>query len=298
MELAKPMTDVITWLINTHFYNTRKSLNDMFVVDPSRVVIKDVKDPNPGKIIRLKPEALGTDVRTAITQLQTGTVTQGHINDTAIMAQLIQRVTGVNDSIMGLMQGGGRKTATEVRTSSSFGINRLKTTAEWFSATGFSDLSSALVSTSQQYYDSTLKLRIAGSQWQFGEQSLTVSPQDIAGMFDFVPVDGTLPVDRYAQVNLWTQLLGQMSQAPQILMQYDLGKIFAWVAQLGGLRNVDKFKIQVGSPEWLEAQKQAGNLVPAGGGSGGNRTARGAERPRGDGSPAAPRRNGSMGPSA
>ena len=56
LEIVGPMTDTITWLINTHFYNTRKSLNDMFVVDPSKVVIKDIKDPNPGKIIRLKEE--------------------------------------------------------------------------------------------------------------------------------------------------------------------------------------------------------------------------------------------------
>ena len=48
LEIAKPMTDVITWLVNTHFYNTRKSLNDMFLVDPSRVVMKDVLDPKTG----------------------------------------------------------------------------------------------------------------------------------------------------------------------------------------------------------------------------------------------------------
>jgi hypothetical protein len=282
MELAKPMTDVITWLVNTHFYNTRKSLNDMFIVDPTRVVMKDVLDPGAGKVIRLKPEAFGTDVRTAITQLPVQTATQGHINDTAVMAQLIQRVTGVNDSIMGMMQGGGRKTATEVRTSSSFGINRLKTVTEWISATGWQDLAMMMVSNSQQYYDASMKIRVAGAQWQFAPEYLQVNPQDIAGQYDFIPVDGTLPVDRYAQVNLWSSLLQQVGQMPQVAAQYDFGKIFAWIAQLGGLKNIDKFKIQIAPPGAMQQQAQAGNVIPLGG-AGGNGAARGSTNPRTEG---------------
>lgn len=267
LEIAKPMTDVITWLVNTHFYNIRKSLNDMFIVDPSKVVMKDLLDPKPGKIIRLKDEMFGQDVRSAITQFQVQDVTQTHMNDVTAMSQMLQRITGVNDSLMGLGSGKGRQTATEVRTSSTFGVNRLKTVTEWFSATGFTDLSYMLVANSQQLYDVEQKVRIAGDMWNYkgAQRHLDVSPDMIAGAWDFVPVDGTLPIDRFAQVNMWTQLLQQMAQSPQVMQSFDLAQIFSWVAQLGGLKNINQFKIEIDSPESLQQQAAAGNVVPING---------------------------------
>lgn len=272
LEIVGPMTDVITWLINTHFYNTRKSLNDMFVVDPTKIVLKDLKDPSPGKIIRLKEEMYGQDVRNAIWQFPVQNVTQQHLQDTEILSSLIQRVSGVNDNIMGLLDQGGRKTATEVRTSSTFGINRLKTVAEWFSATGVHDMAQILLQTTQQHYSGREKLRLAGDFFMHpgAQRQLEVSPGDIQGFFDFVPVDGALPVDRFAQVNMWTNLLQQMAQSPQVLQQYDLGRIFAWIAQLGGLKNIHRFKIQIQEPEDLIQQAQAGNVIPIGGPGGPN----------------------------
>jgi len=273
LEIAKPMTDIITWLVNTHFYNTRKALNDMFIVDPSKVVMKDVLDPKPGKVIRLKDEMFGQDVRNAIQQFPTSNVTQAHMNDVESVANMLQRVTGVNDSLMGLANQKGRQTATEVRTSSTFGVNRLKTTSEWFSATGFTDLSYMLVANSQQLYDQEKKIRIAGDMWNFkgGQRFLNVTPDMIAGGWDFVPVDGTLPIDRFAQVNMWTQLLQQMAQSPQVLQEFDLGQIFSWVAQLGGLKNINQFKIEIDDPVALQQQAAAGNVVPISGQQSGGR---------------------------
>lgn len=290
LEIVGPMTDVITWLINTHFYNTRKSLNDMFVVDPSKIVLKDLKDPSPGKIIRLKEEMYGQDVRNAIWQFPVNNVTQQHLADTQILSSLIQRVSGVNDSIMGLLDQGGRKTATEVRTSSTFGVNRLKTVAEWYSATGFGDMAQILLQTTQQHYSGREKLRLAGDFFlhQGAQKQLEVSPRDIQGFFDFLPVDGTLPVDRFAQVNMWTQLLQQMAASPQVLQQYDLGRIFAWVAQLGGLKNIHRFKIEIQEPEDLLNQAQQGNVVPIGGNSGPSTRTPALGAPRGEGEPPTP----------
>lgn len=290
LEIVGPMTDVITWLINTHFYNTRKSLNDMFVVDPTKIVIKDLQDPSPGKIIRLKEEMYGQDVRSAIWQFPVTNVTQSHLQDTQILSQLIQRVSGVNDSIMGLQGQGGRKTATEVRTSSTFGINRLKTVAEWFSVTGVSDMAQTLLQTTQQHYSGQQMMRLAGDFFMHpgSERQLNVSPGNIQGFFDFSPVDGTLPVDRFAQVSMWTNLLQQMATNPQVMAEYDLGRIFAWIAQLGGLKNIHRFKIQIQEPEDLIQQAQAGNVVPIGGPRGPNPGTTALNAPRGEGEPPIP----------
>ena len=268
-DIAESTQNTMDWLINSHFYNVRKVMNDQFIVDPSRVVMKDAQDPLPGGLIRLKPAAYGTDPSTVMKQLQVTDVTQNHIRDMQFMLSIGERALGVNDQIMGVLNQSGRKTATEVRTSSSFGINRLKTTAEYFSAMGWTPWSQMLVQNSQQFYDAEKKFKLVGDLSQeAGPSFVDVSPEVIQGFYDFVPIDGTLPVDRFAQANLWKELLGQLRNFPEIMMQYDMGRIFAWVAQLAGLKNINQFKVQILPDEQLAAQAQQGNVVPLGGGPG------------------------------
>mgnify|MGYP001221277941 CR=1 FL=1 len=262
-KVLEPVQNTVDWLINSHFYNVRAALNNRVVVDPSRVVMKDVLDPLPGGAIRLRPEAYGTDTRLAVTQLQIQDVTQNHLRDFQVMLGVGERTVGINDQIMGMLNGGGRKTATEVRTSTSFGVNRLKTTAEWFSAVGFDPLSQMLVQNTQQHYDQTQQFKIAGDLLQTGgSQFIQVTPDVIGGFFDFVPVDGTLPIDRFAQVSLWQNLFAQIRNFPELRMGYDLGRIFEYVAQIAGLKNITQFKVQVTPDRVLQMQAMEGNAIP------------------------------------
>jgi hypothetical protein len=265
LEVIKPLNDVMTWLVNSHFYNVRATLNNQFVVDPSLLVMKDFENPNPGKLLRLKPAAYGKDVRQAIQQLPVGDVTRSHVSDMNLVADMIQRVTGVSDNIMGMMNSGGRKTATEVRSSSTFGINRLKTKAEYYSAMGFSPLSQKLLQSTQQYYDLERKYKIVGDLAQYSPGFVMVTPEQIAGFYDFIPVDGTMPVDRYAQANLWQGLFGQMRNFPQIMQGFDIAKIFGWVGTLAGLKNINQFRINVVPDAQAQAAAAAGNSVALGG---------------------------------
>lgn len=262
IEIAKPMNDVMTWLVNSHFYNVRKALNDMIVVDPTRINMKDLTDGGPGRIIRLKQSAAGQDVRSIVSQLAVVDITSGHLKDANVVAEIIQRVTGVNDNIMGLVNTGGRKTATEVRTSSSFGINRLKTFSEYNSALGWSPLSQVLLQNTQQEFDMERLFRVAGDLLQPNTNFVNVTPELISGFYDFVPVDGTLPIDRFAQANLWKEILLGLERMPAIAMQYDVAGIFSWMAQLAGLKNISQFKIELTPDQKLMAAVQQGNLVP------------------------------------
>ena len=262
IERIKPLNDTLSWLINTHFYNVRASLNNKFVVDPSRVVMKDLLNRDAGGIIRLKPEAYGSDLRQSFYQVPTSDVTRSHLSDAQVVEMMIQRTLGSTDNVMGMLGTGGRKTATEVRTSTSFGVNRLKTPCEIASACGFTPMLAKMVANTQQFYAGDQKYRLVGDLAQLGETARTIDPESIAGFYDYVPVDGTLPVDRYAQVQLWQNLMAQAQKMPQVAMQYDMGKIFAWVAALGGLKNIQQFKIQVGDPAALAQQAAAGNMVP------------------------------------
>ena len=99
---------------------------------------------------------------------------------------------------LSFLEAGRRR--LEIRTSASFGINRLKTISEFNSALGWSPLTQALIQNTQQYMDEDIEVKVAGSLLRQAK-TVKVLPTDIAGFFDFVPVDGTLPIDRYAIAN-------------------------------------------------------------------------------------------------
>lgn len=263
-EISKSLQTAMDWLLNSHMYNVRNALNNQFLIDPGRVVMSDFRNPYPGGGIRLKQAAWGTDPRTVMAQLPVQDVTRTHIGDMQYIDSWAQKALGINEQIMGQINSGGRKTAAEIRTSSTFGINRQKTISEFYSASGFEPLSELLVQDSQQWYSADMKIRRVGDLAGLaGPQFLQVNPEMIQGFFDFVPVDGTLPIDRFAQANLWKEILVGMKQMPEIAMQYDIAKIFAWTAQLAGLKNINQMRIQTAPPGAnLAGQAQQGNLVP------------------------------------
>lgn len=262
LERIQPLQNAMTWLLNAHFYNVRAALNNQFLVDPSRVVVKDIQNPRAGKLIRLKPLGYGGDVRQMIQQFQVSDITRANLSDLQVLEVMAQRVFGVNDNVMGQSQVGGRRTATESRQATQSSISRLKTQCEWFSAQGWTPLAMKMLQTSQQLLDARTELRVVGDIGQLSPSFVPVDVESITGAFDFVPLDGTLPTDRFAQANLWQMLMGQMRNFPQIMQTYDVARIFAWVAQLAGMKNLNQFRLQVQDPNMLARQAQAGNIVP------------------------------------
>lgn len=260
LEVSKPLNEVMTWLINAHFHNVRKVLNDQLVVDPSRIVMKDLTDPDAGRLIRLKPAAYGSNAADAVHQLQVVDITRSHINDSQLVGEMMQRATGVVDSLMGMLDPGGRKTATEVRQASGFSANRLKTVAEYCSATGFSAHATKMLQSSQQLYDMQRKMRITQGVLMNASGIIDVTPESIAGDYDYVPVDGTMPIDRHAQMALWGQTMQQLSSMPQAQM-YDFERMIDYVLKLGGIRNLGGFKINLMPDNQLAAAAQRGNVV-------------------------------------
>ena len=261
-ELVAPLNDTMDWLFNSHLFNVRATLNNQFVYDPSRVYSTDLKSRAPGKLIRLKETAWGTDVRSVIQQLPVADVTGRHLQDAEVIGQLIQRMTGVTDNVMGMINPGGRKTATEVRTSSSFSVNRMKTLAEFYSAGGFGDFAQMLVQQTQALISQERYYRVTGDRADDqSAQTVLVRPEEIQGFYDFVPVDGTLPIDRFALANLWREMLVSFSRVPGVMEGYNIPAIFGWIAQLAGMKNIKQFRMQAVPDGMLQQQVQAGNVA-------------------------------------
>ena len=165
---------------------------------------------------------------------------------------------------MGMMESTGRKTATEIRGSVGFSMNRLKTQAEYMSAMGFAPHSQMLVQSTQQHLDIERYYKLTGDLLPGQEEGIMVNPENIAGFFDYIPVDGTMPVDKLALANLWKELMMGVGNNELLLQQYDIGKIFAYTAQLSGAKNINRFKVQLSPDDEIARQRARGNLVPIG----------------------------------
>lgn len=262
LAVIEDLQYVMDWLINSHFYNVRKSLNDQFVVDPSRVEMVDVEDTGPGNLWRLTPAAYGTDPRLAVHQMVTNDVTRQNIGDAKMMHELMQLVTGVNSDLQGQSKPSSRRSAQEVRTTSTFGVGRMKTEAEFLAAQGFAPMASVLLQQTQQNYSSEQVFRLAGPRLAGKNPFVNVTPETIAGMFDFIPIDGTMPVDKLALANTWKELLGYASKIPEVATKYDLGRMLEYTMDLGGAKNVDQFRIEVVPDEQMDQEVAKGNSIP------------------------------------
>lgn len=262
-DLNAPIQDLLSWMVNSHMFNVRASLNNFFFVDPHRVEMDDFLDPQPGGIIRLKNTPFGqVDMRNIVQQMPVGDVTRAHLSDFQLIKGIGNDLTGAGDNMRGMQDSGGRKTATEVRTSFEAGGSRLASRAMLYGAMGISPGASQMSSNFQQYLSQEMELRVLGANGQ--EHSVRITPQGLEGDFFFPIHDGTLPMDKVAMLDTWKELFMGIVQDPtgQMQQQYNAPAIFRFMAKLSGAQNIDEFSVTAGNPGAIQQQAQAGNLVP------------------------------------
>lgn len=260
-DYLNQIQDGLSWLINSHMDNVRTALNNMFVVDPSKIEIQDLKEPGAGKLIRLKKSAYGQDVKGALQQLDVKDVTRNHIQDFQLFMSLGDAMSSITDNLRGLQAAGGRKTATEVRTAGEAGASRLAAQSRLISAQALVDLTEMMVLNLQQNLSDEFFLQIVGQDGV--DNSHRITPEHITGDFHYPVHDGTLPLDRVALLDIWREILAGVSADPVLSQAYSLPKLFEFVADLGGAKNIKEFRIEGKSDEDIQQQVQAGNLIPA-----------------------------------
>ena len=260
-DYLSPLQDMVSWLINSHQDNVRRVLNDLIIVDPSKVEMQDLKDPGPGGIIRLKKSNYGQDVRQAIQQLPIQDVTAQHVEDADNFMRIGQQISAATDNVMGIQDQGGRKTASEVRITNEAAASRLASQARIISAQAMVDLTEMMAVNFQQYLSEEFYIQIVGEQGK--REPLHVSPEHISGDFYYPIHDGTLPLDKTALFEVWQELFNTILQDQELRQQYDVGKVFEYIAELGGANNLDSMRVtQVQSPEALQQQAEQGQAMP------------------------------------
>lgn len=254
-----PVQDTVSWFVNSHIHNVRTALNNMFVVDPSMVEMQDLKHPGPGKFIRLKRSAYGRDTRQALSQLQVMDVTRGHVADLDAFMRIGDALASVNDNLRGLQDSGGRKSATEARTSAEAAASRLAAHAKLISSQALADLAEQMSINYQQFMSESFYVTVVGKEKAISEP-IRVLPEQLVGDFTFPINDGTLPLDRVALLDVWKEVLTAAMQDQELRSTYSIPKLFAYVAELGGAKNLESMQLR--PTEQVMQQVQAGNMVP------------------------------------
>jgi len=263
-DYLAPMQDAMSWFVNSHIDNVREVLNNVIVYDPQYINEDDLLDPEAGKRIRMKVTPFGSDIRSVISQLPVMDVTQSHVRDFELLLKLGDVFAGVNNNLRGMQEFGGRKTATEVRTSSEGATSRLRALAMNVSSAGMTKLARQMALNYQQFMSMDFKIDLLGEG--DSEQLMQIGPESIMGNFHFPIHDGTLPIDRVAQFDVWKEILLGVAKDEMLRQNFSLVEIFKHTAELGGARNIDKFQIKTttAGPDAIRQGQAAGNLVPIG----------------------------------
>lgn len=279
LEVLYGLQHTLNWLFNSHIANVRKAINDMLVVDPYLVNINDLKDPKPGKLIRLRRPAWGRGVDKVVQQLAVNDVTRQNISDTLYVMQYMDKIGGADQSMMGALRQSGpeRLTGVEFQGTRTSAVTRLQRIAMIIGMQFMQDIGYMFASHAQQFMSKETYISIIGQNADqlrsiFGDrQRVPVSPYDISVDYDVVVKDGSVPGGNFSSA--WIDIFKIIAAQPELYQQFDLTRIFMYIATQLGAKNVEDFRRNVNNmqvnqmPDELAMREaERGNIVPIGAG--------------------------------
>ena len=277
MEVLYGLQHTLDFLFNSHIENVRKAINDMLIVDPYLVNIEDLKDPKPGKLIRLRRPAWGRGVDKVVQQLAVNDITRLNIADSAYITQWMDRISGADQSMQGALRQGGpeRLTSAEFQGTRGSAVSRLQRIAMVIGLQFMQDIGTMFAVHSQQYMSQATYVKIVGRYAEqlavtFGnKRNIKVNPQDMAINYDLLVRDGSIPGGNFGSA--WIEMFKVIGSTPELMQQFDVTRIFMYIAQQLGAKNVEDFKRNVNQiqptvmpDQQVADQVKAGNLVPTG----------------------------------
>lgn len=276
MEVISGLQTTLDFLFNSHIRNVRKAINDMLIYDPFLVNANDLKDPRPGKLIRLRRPAWGRGVDKVVQQLQVQDITRANIADSAYITQWMDRVSGADQSMQGSVRQGGpeRLTKSEFLTTRGSAVSRLQRVAMIVGMQFMQDLGEMYAVHTQQYMTEEMTVRVTGRYAEqlmekFKSDRIKVSKDDVSVGYDLIVRDGTIPGGNFSEA--WIKMFEVIGTNPELMQQFDITRIFMFIAEQLGAKNIEDFKRNVnnvntvvGQDEDVLKQVQAGNLVSAG----------------------------------
>lgn len=277
IEMIYGLQGILDFLFTSHVTNVRKAINDMLIVDPYLINMRDLEDPAPGKLVRMRRAAWGKGVENAVKQLTVTDVTRSNMTDAGQVMDIIARSSAAVDSLQGIMrQSSERRSATEARDARMSALSRLAKTAKISSLMFMHDLAVMVASQTQQLMDVGVYITNFGRYQQQLQEEYAIAkgkmimPSDLNLYYQTVIHDGTIEVGEHADT--WVQLYQILATNPAIGSGFDMVRIFRHLARMAGAKNVNEFVRKGGSANIKTMQDQQvlneaakGNMIPVGG---------------------------------
>lgn len=277
---------VVDWYINSDINNVRKSLNNMFIFDPTKIESSDILNPGPGKLIRLKQAAYGEmKIDQYFKQLEVHDVTSRHASNAMLMIDLLRQTNGTVDIAMGDLSGlPERPTRLGVQAATQGSLSRLKYVAALISWQAVSEIAYQGGFNTVQFMSQPHQISVLGRYdaylraeygLKFGENSALVHPHELTTDFDVEPRDGNLP--GLENIEAMSSVVSMGMQLPEVALQVaaslDFQRMYLQLARKSGFEDVHEFLKSVGGEqraqlgqvlpdEQVQQQAQAGNIVP------------------------------------
>lgn len=247
-ETIQELQNIVTFFLNSHIVNVKKIIANRLVGNPNFI---DMDDVNANKtFIRTKGNPPG-DISRYLQQLTVNDVTKNHVNDIQSLMSLVQVVTGVNENALG-QYSSGRRSATEARNVNAGAAARLKMLATLNWTQGIEPLGRMLLANTRQGRTKEVYEQIVGKRALTApfEQVVLADPSKIAGGYDFIPYDATLPSDRQNQAMVLQELFTALVSNPDtmVMLQKDPMKLLTHIAELHNIKNIDEFSLDPQQP--------------------------------------------------
>lgn len=281
-ELAE-MQKYANWLYRSRAEHVIRTLNGQFLADPSKIHVEDLLTPQPGNIVRIKPDAFNIPggLRDAFMQLPVQDVTRGHVEEIGNIMTFLEKLSAATEALQGVPSQEA-KTATEIGQTTQGAQGRLRVQAQLAWNQGMIPWSVQRMANVQQLLENEKYVRVVGGmQDALGvppdKRFVHISPDELTGCYDVQPIDGIVRGDGQL-LAAWTQILTQILNSPEVASRYDVNGIMKFVATLSGVKNLDQFElkqapmipgpgagspIQVISDEDAARRAASGDLIPA-----------------------------------
>jgi hypothetical protein len=297
-QLIDPFQRFMTWMASSRFENVRRFLNNSSLIAENFVEVADVLNPKPAGHVRLTQAAQDliaqgviSDPRVFLPQLALTDVTGQHMADIQTLFEWVGRLSGSNDMTQGIHLP-SKRTATEIEKLTGAASQRTMSMGEALDTGLFESMADQHAQIIQQFMTDEQWFRVGGDlardiQQRVGESDavkpsggglhVRIAPQDIYGMYDYVPYTGMDPEAPGKSVEALMNLMQVTMQTglhnPQMGMQMgeeevaDLKEFVVRIGQNLKVKDVERFfkpnPILVMQQQQFEAAKQAGNVVPA-----------------------------------
>lgn len=271
----------VDFLNKSHMDNIRKAINDMIIFDPTAIEEEDIKNPGPGKLIRLARSHMnrGVSIDQYIKQLNVTDVTRGHAEDMMRMIDLMRQANGTVDITMGdLSKLPERPTEAGINAATSGALSRLQRLASIYSEQTMTPLGLMLAYNNVQYLDAPMSVPITGRHEEMlmreypelaRNGGFNVAPDDLDVNIQVVPYDGSRsePND-LASLDQMMQILLQVPEnVEEISKRYPIAQVFSqWLRKRGATDIAEmqqNIQQNVMPDEELAREVERGNLVSA-----------------------------------